>query len=307
MARGLTRLGTKVGFSEGLLGLLGALGADSPELSSAVIAIASGAGTVGVGVVVGSNLFNIAALLGLSSVVAHGVNIRRGPLLLDAVVGLLIMAVAAAMVAGLASPWAAAIALAPLIALYVIVLAVPRTRLRAFRPLVRGVPQGLIEIAYEVGHDRPTSRHGSWIPVLLLPVAVAAVVGGAFVMVRTALDGQRWLHLSDAVLGTIVLAALTSLPNLWLALHFARRDRGTALFSSTMNSNSINLVGGLVIPALFVGVGAAAGSLADFRWLAALTLIAVIAPLRGGRLHPVAGALIIAIYAIFVVYRVIGR
>jgi Ca2+/Na+ antiporter len=74
-----------------------------------------------------------------------------------------------------------------------------------------------------------------------------------------------------------------------------------------MNSNSINLVGGLVIPALFVGVGAAAGSLADFRWLAALTLIAVIAPLRGGRLHPVAGALIIAIYAIFVVYRVIGR
>ncbi len=58
LARGLTRLGTKVGFSEGLLGLLAGLGADSPELSSAVIAIAAGAGSVGVGVVVGSNLWS---------------------------------------------------------------------------------------------------------------------------------------------------------------------------------------------------------------------------------------------------------
>src|SRR5260370_21940173 len=66
-ARGLTRLGTKLALSEGLLGLLAALGADSPELSSAVIALLAGAGSVGVGVVVGSNLFNLAALLGLSA------------------------------------------------------------------------------------------------------------------------------------------------------------------------------------------------------------------------------------------------
>jgi Ca2+/Na+ antiporter len=226
--------------------------------------------------------------------------------MLDAAVGLLIMGVAAAMVAGLASPWAAAIALVPLIALYVLVLTVPRTRLAAFRQLLRGVPQSFIETAYEVTHDRPTSRHGSWTPVALLPVAVAAVVGGAYVMVRTALDAQSSLHLSDAVVGTIVLAALTSLPNLWLALHFARTDRGTALFSSAMNSNSINLVGGLVVPALFVGAGAAAGSLADFRWLAALTLLAVVAPLPSGRLNRFAGGLIIAIYLVFVLRRVIS-
>src|ERR1700752_725823 len=79
MARGLTRLGTKLGFSDGLLGLLGALGADSPELSSAVIAIGSGAGAVGTGVVVGSNLLNLAALLGLSALVVGGIQVRRQP------------------------------------------------------------------------------------------------------------------------------------------------------------------------------------------------------------------------------------
>jgi len=306
LARGLTRLGTKLGFSEGLLGLLGALGADAPELSSAVIAILAGAGTVGVGVVIGSNLFNLAALLGLSAIVAGGVRIRRGPLILDAAVGLLVTAAAAAMVGELLSPVAAALLVIPIITAYVLVLAVPRRRLRRLRPLMRSVPQNLIEITYVVTHDRPTAKHGSWTPVILLPPALAGVTGGSFAMVHEALAAQGWLHLSAAVLGTVVLAALTSMPNLWVALHFARTDRGTALFSSAMNSNSINLLGGLIIPALFIGLGAARGSLAYFTWLIELTLLAVLAPLPRSRLSRVAGGVIIAIYVVFVALRVAG-
>src|SRR5260370_12538536 len=82
-ARGLTMLGTKLALSEGLLGLLAALGADSPELSSAVIALLAGAGSVGVGGVVGSNLFNLAALLGLSAVVARRETLHPGASVLD--------------------------------------------------------------------------------------------------------------------------------------------------------------------------------------------------------------------------------
>jgi len=306
LARGLTRLGTKMGFSDGLLGLLAALGADSPELSSAVIAILAGAGSVGVGVVVGSNLFNLAALLGLPAIVAHGIRIRRGPLVLDAAVGLFVTLAAVFMVAGVLPPAAAALLGAPVAAAYVVVLAVPRTALNHVRLLLGGVPQNLTEVAYEAAHDRPAAGHASWVPVLLLPLALAGVVGGSFVMVHEALDAQAWLHLSAAVLGAIVLAALTSLPNLWVALHFARTDRGTALFSSAMNSNSINLAGGLVVPALFVGAGAAAGSRTDFVWLILLTMLAVIVPLPRGRLARANGVALIAIYAAFVVLRVAG-
>jgi cation:H+ antiporter len=271
-----------------------------------VIAILAGAGSVGVGVVVGSNLFNLAALLGLSAIVARGVRIRRGPLALDAAVGLFVTAAAAAMVGGLLSPVVAALLVIPIITGYVLVLAVPRRRLRRLRPLMKSVPQNLIEIAYEVTHDLPTATHGSWTPALLLPLALAGVIGGSFAMVHEALAAQAWLHLSDAVLGTLVLAALTSLPNLWAALHFARTDRGTALFSSAMNSNSINLLGGLIIPALFIGIGSAKGSLAYFTWLIDLTLLAVLAPLPHSRLSQMAGGVIIAIYVVFVVLRVAG-
>lgn len=306
LVRGLTRLGTKMGFSEGLLGLLGALGADSPELSSAVAAILAGSGTVGVGVVVGSNLFNVAALLGLSALVAGGVTIRRGPLILDATAGLFVTIAAAAMLAGLVAPLVVVVLVAPVMVVYATVLALPRRTLLRFRILVRGVPLDLHEVAVDVTHDHPVARHGSWLPIWLLPVALAGVVAGSFLMVREALAAQPLLHLSSAVLGTIVLAGLTSLPNLYVALHFARRDRGTALFSSAMNSNTINLVGGLVAPALFVGAGMARGSLPDFLWLFVLTLLAVLAPLRRSRLSRAAGTFIIAIYVTFAVLRVVG-
>ena len=306
LARGLTRLGTKLEFSEGLLGLLAALGADSPELSSAVIAIMAGAGDIGVGVVVGSNLFNLAALLGLSALVAGGVRVRRGPLVLDGAVGLAVMTASALMVAGFVPPAVAAVVILPISAAYVILLALPRTWLAHLNPLLGGVPQSLIEIPYEVTHDRPAITHQSWTPVILLPFALAAVVGGSYAMVHAALASQSWIHLSGAVLGSVVLAALTSLPNLWLALHFARTNRGTALMSAAMNSNSINLLGGLLIPALFIGTGFARGSLAYFGWLLDLTLLAVLAPLSRRRLSRTAGAAIIVLYLIFAALRVAG-
>jgi cation:H+ antiporter len=306
LARGLTRLGTKLEFSEGLLGLLAALGADSPELSSAVIAILAGAGDVGVGVVVGSNLFNLAALLGLSALVAGGVRVRRGPLLLDGAVGLGVMLASALMVAGLLPPAAAVVIVLPLSVAYALVLALPRRWLAHISPLLGGVPQSLVEIPYEATHDRPAITHQSWTPVLLLPLALASVVGGSYAMVHAALASQSWLHLSGAVLGSVVLAALTSLPNLWLALHFARTNRGTALMSAAMNSNTINLLGGLVIPALFIGTGFARGSLGYFGWLLDLTLLAVLAPLARRRLSRPAGAAIIALYLIFAGLRVAG-
>src|SRR5438309_10044632 len=90
LARELDRIGERLGFSEALLGMVTALGADAPEISSAVVAVVSGHNDTGVGVVVGSNVFNIAALLGLSAVVAGSVRIHRHGLLLNGVVASLV-------------------------------------------------------------------------------------------------------------------------------------------------------------------------------------------------------------------------
>jgi cation:H+ antiporter len=273
--------------------LLAALGADAPELASAVTAILSGARDVGLGVVLGSNLFNLAALLGLSSVVAGGVRIRREPLILDAAVGLSITACAALLLTGFVPGVGAAVPAALIFVLYLLALG-------RFHGLARRFWPEAFEVS--VDHEESTS---SWAPVALLPVGVAGVLLGSLGMVRAALQLAATWHISGWLLGTVILAGLTSLPNLYVALHFARADRGTALVSAAMNSNTINLLGGLFAPALVFGVIGGRGGFLSMAWLLALTVAVVGLALRRGRLSRLDGVLVVAAYAAFVLYGVV--
>src|ERR1035437_2098770 len=83
----LERVGERLGVSEALLGLIAALAADGPEITSSVTAIAGGHGTVGIGVTLGSNVFNLAALLGLSAVIAGRIALHRRAIVLEGGLG----------------------------------------------------------------------------------------------------------------------------------------------------------------------------------------------------------------------------
>src|SRR5262252_2859910 len=96
----LDHIGLRLGLPETVLGLLTALAADAPEISSAISAIVQNEHAVAVGVVVGSNTFNIAAMLGLSAVVTARVRARHETLELEAFVCLWLIAIALAVVAG---------------------------------------------------------------------------------------------------------------------------------------------------------------------------------------------------------------
>ena len=56
---------------------MAALAADAPEITSAAAAMSSGQRHLGAGVVVGSNVFNLAALLGLGALVAGWIGLPR--------------------------------------------------------------------------------------------------------------------------------------------------------------------------------------------------------------------------------------
>src|SRR5215472_8708443 len=88
----LERIGEWLGLSEALLGVLAALAGDAPEITSAVTALALGQNAVGAGVIIGSNVFNLAALLGLGAVVAGTIALHRRVILLGGVVGIWVAA-----------------------------------------------------------------------------------------------------------------------------------------------------------------------------------------------------------------------
>ena len=85
-------------------------------------------------------------------------------------------------------------------------------------------------------------------------------------MVDTSLVVADSIGLSHALVGILVLAVITSLPNMSTAIRLARQGRGDATVSETLNSNNLNLVGGIVIPAVILGLGDVPGSVSgDLR------------------------------------------
>jgi Ca2+/Na+ antiporter len=108
--------------------------------------------------------------------------------------------------------------------------------------------------------------------------------------------------------GVIVLAILTSLPNAWTGVRFGLQQRGSALISETLNSNSINIVAGLVLPAALGSLGAFSG-LADFdlAWLLVMTAAALVLFGRRGGAGRTAGTFLIVLYAVFVVVQIAAR
>src|SRR5438105_8519549 len=123
-ARTLDEVSERLGASEGLHGILTALGADAPEISTAIAAIAASHAKLGVGVVVGSNVFNLAGLLGLSAVVAGRVAIHRHGLLFNGGVALLVAGLAAALVLGAIGALPATLLLAAVFGPYVFFLSI---------------------------------------------------------------------------------------------------------------------------------------------------------------------------------------
>jgi Ca2+/Na+ antiporter len=93
---------------------------------------------------------------------------------------------------------------------------------------------------------------------------------------------------------------LTSLPNAWTGVRFGLQGRGSALMSETLNSNSINIVAGLVVPAALGALVAFPGlAVFDLAWLVGMTAAALVLfgkRAGGGR---AAGALLIVLYAVF--------
>ena len=83
----LERLGERAGLSEAALGLLAALAADALEITASATALAQGHASVGAGST-GSNVFNLAALLGLSALAAGRVRFHRRVILLGGVPGI---------------------------------------------------------------------------------------------------------------------------------------------------------------------------------------------------------------------------
>jgi len=301
-ARRLDHIGLRLGLPETLLGLLTALAADAPEISSAISALVQNEHAVAVGVVVGSNAFNLAAMLGLSAVVAGRVRGRHEALELEGFVALWLVGIALLVVTGMLGSGIGLVLVAAVVVPYAVLLAAGP---RLARRLRLGVAESrFVQRSFGEEHRRVRpldSRREVVQLALVLLVALVLIVAGSVGAVRAATDlAQAW-SVPQALVGVTVLAILTSLPNAWTGVRFGLQHRGSALISETLNSNSINIVAGLAIPAALGAFGSFAGlAIFDLAWLLGMTAAALVLYGRRGGAGRISGSFLILLYAVFV-------
>lgn len=303
----IERLGTRWGMTEALLGLVAAAAADTPEVTSALTAMIRGQNEVGIGVVLGANVFQLAALLGLGALAAGGLKLQRDVVLFEGLAAVWIAVMALGTVSGTTTPWLllglALVVFVP----YVVLAALPPER-RATLPLPSALRREVSEAIEEeeeeledvMGEVTPTRSDG-WIAL----VAIGVVIAASTTLEHTATElGARW-NVSDVVIGAVVLGIATSLPNLVAAIHLAKRGRGAATLSEAMNSNRINTLVGLLIPAAVIGIGVGAalgGSVVTLAWwYVGMTVVILAIAYVGRGLNRIAGAAIVLSYAAVII------
>jgi cation:H+ antiporter len=301
----LERLASRWRLSEAMLGVVVALAADTPEITSAVTASAHGQGAISAGVVLGSNVFNLAALLGLGALVASRIRLHRRVVLFEGTTGTWVAVVTLVVALTRLAPGLGLVLVLGVVGPYLLISASSTQNLRSRRVpprMARWLGRAVTEEEQELTpgiHPAPPGR----LDGVVAAVSVAVVVAASIVMERAAEKLGHHFGLSKLVIGGVILAAVTSLPNAVGAVYLSARGRGAAVLSEAMNSNMINVVVGLLLPAIVFGPAGGDGRLVAV-WYAALTIVSLALAFAGKGLSRLTGTIIVASYAAFVLVAI---
>jgi cation:H+ antiporter len=242
--------------------------------------------------------------LGLSAVVSGKVCVERKTLLWDGGVAALVLAVVAVQLYGVLGGGWALCPIAVIMVPYVVITALPPWFIyKVAGRIGLGGMIGETVAAADKDAKRPEKPPRPSTADLLRSIsALVAIVVASLGLVHAAITLGAAGHVPDAVLGTLVLASLTGIPNVVAAVKLAMKSRGSAVLSESLNSNTLNLIAGASIPAVVLGIAVLSASvIIALWWMIGMTLLALfLCGLRGG-LGRTRGAVLIVLYGAFVV------
>jgi cation:H+ antiporter len=280
------------------------LAADAPEITASITALVHHQASVGAGVVLGSNVFNLAALLGLGAVVAGRIRLHRRVVVFGGVAAMLIGCCCLLSVGGALSATTGFVLVLCVLVPYVLLLGAHERILGLFgRPnrYTSWIAAAIVEEESEL-EEAIHPRRGTPVDVAVAGGGLIVVVAASVAMEQGASTLGTHFQVPDIVLGGLILAAVTSLPNAVSAIYLARRGRGAAALSTALNSNSLNVAFGLLLPAALIGLAkSSASGVLVASWYVGLTAMTLAFAYVGQGLRRPAGGCIIGGYVVFVV------
>ncbi len=299
LVRGASRLAAAFGISPLVIGLtIVAMGTASPEIAVSLQAAASGQGDLTLGNVLGSNIFNILFILGLTSIVAPIVIaeqlIRKdAPIML----GVSLLTLALALDGNLG--WLDGTILLLGLIIYVVFA------LRQSRAESRDVQN---EYAQEFAEKEPHTAKKTILNAGFILIGLGLLVLGSNWLVESAVQIAKVLGVSELVIGLTIVAVGTSLPEVATSVIAALKGESDIAVGNAVGSNIFNLLGVLGIGALVApgGVSVAARVLQfDLPVMVFVALVTLPIFYIDNRISRIEGGLLLAYYVFYVTYVIL--
>lgn len=289
LVRGSASLASRVGISPLIAGLtIVAFGTSAPELSVSVSSALSGRPDIALGNVVGSNIFNIAVILGIAALIQplqiHLSVIRRDiPVMIAAslIVFFLILSGGVPQIAGCG--------LLVCLGAYLLVT-------------IRSAKETQVMGGGEVVEAPPLLSKSWLIDAVILVAGLGTLVAGSRLFVDGATSLAKSLGVSDAVIGLTVVAAGTSLPELATSVLAAFRKQSDIAIGNVVGSNIFNVFCILGITATVSPINSSEIGLLDGSAMLLLGVVLLPFALTGRRISRAEGAVLLATYGVYLFF-----
>jgi cation:H+ antiporter len=294
LLRGAVGLATILRLTPAVIGLtVVAAGTSVPELAVSGIAALQGSTDISTGNVVGSNIFNIAFILGLSALMRPLVITGNTIKLEYPVMALATLMCVAICQDGSINQVDAALFLA--VYLCFTAYAVSLVRKQMTEAEVKEFKGEVQEIAQSVSAPpRP------WLCAGLIAGGVALLAGGAQATVSGAVELARILGLSERIIGLTIVAGGTGLPEVVTSLVSSYRGRDDVAIGNVIGSNLFNILAILGLSALFAPVPVDQQIIAsDNWWMLGVTLLLFPLMFTGLRINRWEGCLLLGTYGVY--------
>ena len=293
LVRGSTALALRFGVTPLVVGLtVVSFGTGSPELFVSIQAALKGESGLALGNVVGSNISNIAFLLGLSylarPMTVRSELIKREVPLMIAITLLLCLLLLDGMLSRLEGLLLVAGSIGYTTYAYI---AARRDRSAV---IAEQFEEALVE-----------SRRAAWLDVLFVVIGFVLLLGGANVLLIGAMNIAEQFGVSQVVIGLTIVAIGTSLPELAASVVASTRREPDVAFGNAIGSNILNILLILGVAAVIRPIETQGLRIFDIGVLVASAVILLPLMWRGWVLNRWEGGFLVASYVVYL-YSVVS-
>ena len=287
LVRGSASLALRLGVTPLMVGLtVVAIGTSSPELVVSLKAGLDGMGDVAVGIVVGSNLFNLGVILGLTAVICP-LPVRAQVVKLDTPVMIAAcLMVPVVLLDGVVSRLEGMALLGGIVAYTGMNWVLSRREFAA-------------QVAAQFGGKTLPNGRAWWADVLWILAGLALLVLGSRLLMEHCLVLARALGVSEAVIGLTIIAAGTSMPELATSVVAAIRKQPDIAVGNAVGSSVFNVLCILGLTATVVPVKSQGIRQTDMLWMVGLAILLLPLILIGRRLYRLEGLVLLSAYAVY--------